>query len=286
MKNSGRTPRPEALARWRNGTEFADRLSHETFGLSGLSALPIAAFALELFYGVLRNLTLLDFWIGQLRSEPVDAGRARHPAARSLSDSSSSRLAAHAAVFETVELARPRVRPLINAILRRALREEDRPNERSRSPAARRFDFPNPEFLIEKWSRQFGARATLELCQWNNRPAPIYARINQLRTTVAEFLHRYPGSFALPGSANFVGLPDPTAAAQNGDCYIQDPSTAIACEMLRPSPGETRARCLRRAGRKVGLSRGNDGKTRVSLSRQTRTTCVWSVCATISSGWV
>ena len=134
--------------------------------------------------------------------------------------------------------ARPRVRNLINAILRRALREETAlTNAADAQPLPVRFS--EPEFLVEKWTLQFGAQATLELCQWNNRRAPIYARVNQLRTTVADFLHRYPGSFVLPGSVNFVGLPGPTAVAQDGGGYIQDPSTAIACEMLRPSPGES-----------------------------------------------
>ena len=233
--NSGRTLALSALTRWRNGTEFADRIIEQTFGLSGLGASD-RGFALELFYGVLRNLALLDFWIGQLRSEPIDAGT-RDLLRLGLYQIRFLRTPAHAAVFETVELARPRVRNLINAILRRALREEiTLTNAADAQPLSVRFS--EPEFLVEKWTRQFGAQATLELCRWNNRPAPIYARVNQLRTTVADFLHRHPGSFALPGSVNFVGLPSPTTVTQNGDGYIQDPSTAIACEMLRPSPGE------------------------------------------------
>ncbi len=120
--NSGRTLALSALTRWRNGTEFADRIIEQTFGLSDLGASD-RGFALELFYGVLRNLTLLDFWIGQLRSEPIDAG-ARDLLRLGLYQIMFLRTPAHAAVFETVELARPRVRNLINAILRRALREE------------------------------------------------------------------------------------------------------------------------------------------------------------------
>ena len=81
------------------------------------------AFALELFYGVLRNLSLLDFWIAKLRSEPVDPG-ARDILRLGLYQVLLIETAAHAAVFETVELARSRARSLINAILRRALREK------------------------------------------------------------------------------------------------------------------------------------------------------------------
>ena len=74
---SGRTLALAALDRWGRGTEFADRIVAETFARSALSPAD-RAFALELFYGVLRNLTLLDFWIRELRSAPVD------PSARNL----------------------------------------------------------------------------------------------------------------------------------------------------------------------------------------------------------
>ncbi|HEX3817382.1 MAG TPA: transcription antitermination factor NusB, partial [Chthoniobacterales bacterium] len=61
----------DALRRWRTSTNFADQIIGESLGESALSASD-RGFALELFYGVLRNLTLLDFCIAQLRSEPVD----------------------------------------------------------------------------------------------------------------------------------------------------------------------------------------------------------------------
>jgi 16S rRNA (cytosine967-C5)-methyltransferase len=233
---SGRTLALEALERWRSGVEFADKIVAEIFARSSLGASD-RAFALELFYGVVRNLTLLDFWIARLRSEPVEPG-ARDLLRLGLYQLLLIETAAHAAVFETVELARPRVRALINAILRRALREKTAlTNAAGASPLTIRFS--TPEFLIERWSRQFEAGEVVQLCQWNNRPAPVFARINQLKTTVAEFLPRYPGSALRPGSRNFVTLRDPGAALENGDCYIQDPSTAIACEMLRPAPAET-----------------------------------------------
>ena len=88
--------------------------------------LPTAALPSSFSHGVLRNLILLDFWIAKLRSEPVDPG-ARDILRLGLYQILLIETAAHAAVFETVELARPG-RDLINAILRRALREKC-PNE-------------------------------------------------------------------------------------------------------------------------------------------------------------
>ena len=60
-----------ALRLWQKEKRFADSI------ISGLLAkgelIPSdRAFALELFYGVLRNLTLLDFWIGCLRASRVE----------------------------------------------------------------------------------------------------------------------------------------------------------------------------------------------------------------------
>jgi len=234
--SSSRSLALEALERWRRGTEFADKIVADIFARTSLGSSD-RAFVLELFYGVLRNLSLLDFWIAKLRSEPVNPG-ARDILRLGLYQVLLIETAAHAAVFETVELAPSGVRSLINAILRRALREKDGLTKAADNQL-RPIRFSTPEFLIERWSRQFDAAEVVKLCQWNNRPAPVYARINQLKTTVPEFLLCYPGGALVPETDNFVTLPEPGAALRAGDCYIQDPSTALACEMLRPVPGET-----------------------------------------------
>lgn len=224
-----------ALVRWRTGKGFADQVIKQLLSSTSLDEAD-RGFTLELFYGALRNFTLLDFWIGKLRSTELDP-RTRDLLRLGLYQLFLLQIPPHAAVFETVALAPQRTRPLINAILRRALREQARLTKASDAePSAVRYSIP--EFLIQKWTRQFGNEATIALCQWNNSPAPNYARINQLRITAQEFLDRHPGSFSLPGRPNFVGLTNPATATRTGDGYIQDPSTAIACEMLRPHPGE------------------------------------------------
>ncbi len=236
MKESSRALALAALRRWRTGTEFADHIVADTFARSALNSAD-RAFALELFYGLLRNLTLLDFWIAQLRSAPVDAN-SRDILRLGLYQILLIETAAHAAVFETVELAPPRARGLINALLRRALREKDGLTKLARDlPLAARFS--EPQFLVEKWTQQFGPESAIELCRWNNQPAAVHARINPLKISAAAFMQKYPGSFSLGERVGFVNLLEPAAALANGDCYIQDPSTALACELLQPAPGET-----------------------------------------------
>ena len=61
-----------ALRLWRKEKRFADSIISELLAKAGLTPSD-RAFALELFYGVLRNLTLLDFWIACLRVARVDA---------------------------------------------------------------------------------------------------------------------------------------------------------------------------------------------------------------------
>jgi 16S rRNA (cytosine967-C5)-methyltransferase len=223
------------LHRWRERREYADEIFSVALSTRALARAD-RAFAQELFYGVLRNLTILDFWIGQLRAAPVD------PVSRDILRLGLYQIllietAAHAAVFETVELAPSRARGLINALLRRALRERGRLTISAKEqPLATQFS--HPPFLVAKWTKQFGAEATGDLCRWDNQPAPVYARINTLKLSAAEFFKEYPEAVLLPGRDNFATLPDPAGALRNGDCYIQDPSTALACALLEPLPHE------------------------------------------------
>src|SRR5262249_56950926 len=62
----------------------------------------------------------------------------------------------------------------------------------------------HPQFLVERWRRHFGGDYAEELCKWNNRPARIYGRINQLKTDRKIFLQLYPDSRPLPENWDFV----------------------------------------------------------------------------------
>ena len=146
--------------------------------------------------------------------------------------------AEHAAVYETVELAPKRQRAVINGVLRAAARQQDQ--LRTRGNAQPLFvRTSHPQFLIARWQRHFGDEVAEKLCRWNNQPPPIYSRINRLKIDRQDFFRRYPESRALACSSEFVEFHTwPTDALNLGHCYIQDPATAIACELLDPQPGE------------------------------------------------
>ena len=198
---------------------------------------PDRAFVTELFYGILRNLSLLDFWIGSLRSEHLDHD-ARDLLRLGLYQLFLLETPEHAAVYETVELAGARTRSLINGVLRNALRRKtELIGKASKQDLSIRSS--HPQFLIDRWTQNFGAENTAALCEWNNRPAPIYARINRLKISAEEFLSKHSDAERLPQHENFARLTSvPNDALAAGHCYIQDPSTAAACVLLDPRPGE------------------------------------------------
>ena len=108
----------KALRTWRNGKCFADSIITELFANTELAPSD-RAFALKLFYGVLRNLTMLDFWIGCLRASRIESDL-RDILRLGLYQLFLLKTAQHAAVHETVSLAPKRQRAIINAMLRGA----------------------------------------------------------------------------------------------------------------------------------------------------------------------
>ncbi|HEU5248335.1 MAG TPA: 16S rRNA (cytosine(967)-C(5))-methyltransferase RsmB [Candidatus Udaeobacter sp.] len=226
----------KAQRAWRKRKRFADSIVLKFLAKAELTESD-RAFAFELFYGVLRNSTLLDFWISCLRSSKIDVDL-RDILRLGLYQLFLLKTAQHAAVHETVDLAPGRQRTIINGVLRAAIRRQS--ELLSRADAQPLFvRTSHPQFLVERWEQHFGAQHAEELCQWNNLPAPIYGRINQLRIDREEFLRLYPESRPLNRSLEFVEFNViPTAAISRGHCYIQDPSTAIACQILNPRPGE------------------------------------------------
>jgi 16S rRNA (cytosine967-C5)-methyltransferase len=225
-----------ALRRWREGKRLDDSIISGFLAKADLTYSD-RAFALQLFYGVLRNLTLLDFWIGCLRSSQVE-GSLRDVLRLGLYQLFFLETAQHAAVYETVELASGRQRAVTNAMLRTAARQRDDLLRRAvAQPLSVRAS--HPQFLVARWQQHFGVKNAEELCRWNNLPPPIYGRINRLKISREKFLQLYPEPSSVARNSDFVEFDTlPANALSGGHCYIQDPSTMIACQLLDPKPAE------------------------------------------------
>lgn len=230
----------DALAEWQDTSLHADEILTDLANARELSSSD-RGLAKEILFGVIRNLFFLDALIDELRRGSIK------PATQDLLRIGLYQLyftgiAEHAAVNETVSLARKHERNLVNAILRNAQRRKEELLAASANwPAEDRLS--HPEWLIERWNAAFGEENAIALCQWNNRPPDNFARINPLAPD-HEALKRvrsetepcsvdgFPDFFCFDGAPSGEWL-------REGLIYVQDPSTTLSCRLLDPQPDET-----------------------------------------------
>ena len=240
-----RTYAADALIDWQQGKHYADSLvkrytrdyslSHEDRNL--LNAIVV---------GVIRNQSLLDHYISILREGKIDT-EVRTVLRVGLYQLLFMGIAEHAAVHETVEGSRKGIRGLVNACLRRALREKEEllAIQETLAPNIR---YSHPKWLYQHWLENFTPEQTIALMQWNQAPSKTTFRINPLHPEAAEIIAQSdkalpltdiePGNENLPAYFTSNGLP-PVEWIENGLIYIQDPATRHAVDLLAPQPGET-----------------------------------------------
>lgn len=249
----------DSLLQWQQGDVFAAEIVSRLAGEREIDPRDTALLQ-SLVFTVLRNVTLLDHWTSQLcESEKLD-DPTRWIVRLGLAQLLILELPDYATVNETVKLA-PHSGGLVNAVLRRAQREQDELlGQVSALPLHVRFS--HPEWLVQRWTKQLGESAAATLCEWNQQPAPVHIRINRLhpQQPTAANLRRFEPT-ARPDFFR-VDQPPREALAQ-GKCYVQDPSTAVACELLDPQPGESVLDACAAPGGKTALlaqMMGNRGK--------------------------
>ncbi len=214
----------DVLGEWAAGDRFAADLLDHAQRASGITG-PDAAFLRDIVLTTLRNLSLLDHWIAVLTDHKHLDHRSRWGLRIGLCQLLILKVSEHAAVNETVA-ATGRAHSLINAVLRRACRENVELQAMTATlPLETRTS--HPKWLIEHWRNLFGEAKTAALCEWNQQPAPISARINRL----------HPEMTAAPDDF-LVCEHLPREELATGKVYMQDPSTALAPHLLAPQHGQ------------------------------------------------
>lgn len=222
-----------ALHAWARGQDYAESLVERHAQRRQLSSADRALLQ-AILYAVLRHRRLLDHWITTLRQGHLDP-ETRDILRVGLAQILLLGIPDHAAVNETVECGKAAVRGLINAVLRRAIDSRDKLTEDVRAlPPA--IAHSHPDWLNNKWSRQFGKAESLALMEWNNRPADTYFRVNPLAPcgktpTPGDPVNGAPGFYKLAGTP-------PADLLASGAIYIQDPATRHAVDLLAPQAGE------------------------------------------------
>ena len=245
----------ELLQRWGRGRAPADELLDEALVRSGLSSTD-RALVTELFYGCLRRRLALGYLLGRVAGKPPRPVVANILKLGLYQLLFLDKIPVHAAVHETVELAKARQRGIspaeagfVNAVLRRVA--QNRAAYATELGATRESEpwvyFSHPQWLWTRWAARWGAADTAALCEWNNTPPPIYIRVNRLKVDgQAPAEPRPPDDIPVEPCAfhplcwrvtDPSGLFD-TEPWKRGGYYAQDPSTLVAVDLLDPQPGE------------------------------------------------
>jgi 16S rRNA (cytosine967-C5)-methyltransferase len=257
---AGQKPREIAvrvLQRRRSGREFTETLLERALAQASLSEAD-RALCKELVFGVVRWQATLDWLIGR-----KTGGRTQKTTLQDLLRLGLyqifwlDRIPDHAAVHETVELAkRSGLGPqsgFVNAVLRGSLREFETTKQalarlRTEQP---HVGWSHPEWLVNRWRKRWGEERTLRLLEWNNTPPKVYARANTLKADPGRLLEQWREEgveydfvmrdwidensvFELKAHPPLTGLP----SLQQGLFYIQDPGTLLAVRELNPQPGD------------------------------------------------
>jgi 16S rRNA (cytosine967-C5)-methyltransferase len=242
-----------------NNGEFTENLLETALATARLSPAD-RGLCHELVCGVVRWQATLD----RLIARKTTPGREPRPALVNLLRLGLyqifwlDRIPPHAAVHETVEQAKRSgyvsQSGFINAILRAYLREFDEVKKiladmKISQPA---LGWSHPDWLVERWRKNFGDEKTLALLEWNNTPPKTFARVNSLKTDAAKLVERWREenveydfctrdwtgenlAFELKSHPPLNSL----GSFRAGGFYLQDPSTLLAPVLLGAQTGET-----------------------------------------------
>jgi 16S rRNA (cytosine967-C5)-methyltransferase len=191
-----------------------------------------------------------------------------------------TRIPDHAAVSMTVEAARllrrPKYAGLINAVLRNFLRQDIGRQEAGDDES--RFNHPAwfIDALREDWPDDWQ-----QILEANNERAPMWLRVNQNRTSTADYLDRLAqvddGHGMLSGFIHAIRLAKPVPVAElpgfaDGDVSVQDAAAQIAAPWLLMGGGSRILDACAAPGGKTGhlleLASPDSVLTAIELDRE------------------
>ncbi|RKX42733.1 MAG: hypothetical protein DRP64_09365 [Verrucomicrobia bacterium] len=245
-KKNSRLVAAEIISQWLVDRSFPDRqlakIEHDN------------AFIMEVVNGVVRKRNILQ-WLeqGMVPKEPEPFFKAvLYVGLYQLLFMDN--VEEYAAINETVDAAKGHPgghgnANMVNAVLRRAQRErEEIFHELKRQPDD--IQLSHPDFLLQRWSRQYGEIETRKLAEWNNQPPETILRVEQAVISPDDFLAKMaeagielePHPFS--DREKFYILPRGLAVRKlpgyaEGWFTVQDPATSVPIDLLRPFSGES-----------------------------------------------
>jgi 16S rRNA (cytosine967-C5)-methyltransferase len=245
----------------------------------------------ELVLGTERRRGWLDHVLGRLSDRPFDrlSPAARHALRLGAYQLLFLRVAPHAAVSESVELARtsePRSTGFVNAVLRRLQREGPPPEP---DPAADPLGWLTtvgslPRWLAERWNAQLGSAAAVARARAFLEPPPTHVRLNPRMQDAADRVAAagielvptsVPGAFRASGGS--LG-----ALAEAGVLFVQDRGSQLVAHLAAGDGWQLDA-CAAPGGKAMLMADIGGPRTRVVAAEASRKRL--AVLARLASRW-
>jgi len=225
----------------------------------------------DLSYGTLRFYGQLNAVLNLLLHKHLTDQRITYLLLVALYQLQYSKAAQHAVVdyaVRSADMLNPKIRGLVNAILRNFLRNQAELLAQAALSAEGRFNYP--VWWIDELRAQYGARATALLDAGNQHP-PMTLRVNRQRATTAEYLEQLAalGIAARCIEPDAVLLDKPLSVDKlpgffDGVVSVQDAGAQYAARLLDvgkgmrvldacAAPGGKAAHILERAGVAAGV---------------------------------
>ncbi|QPA55358.1 16S rRNA (cytosine(967)-C(5))-methyltransferase RsmB [Lysinibacillus sphaericus] len=204
----------------------------------------------ELTYGTLQHKMTLDYYL-----EPFIRGSIDHWVRWLLRISLYqmqylTRIPAHAAVNEAVEIAKRRghrgIASTVNGILRSVLRQGVPPINDIENPIERlAIETSHPIWLVQRFVNNYGLEVATGMLHENNVPPIQTVRVNTTKVTVEQAVAELEEEGLTAKQSDVIpeclhvtnGQPARTNAFKEGHITIQDESSMIPANVLKPSPG-------------------------------------------------
>ena len=212
-------------------------------------------FITEIVYGSVKNRGKLDYVLNQFASTKVNK---MDKWTRNLLRLSLyqilflDKVPDSAAVNEAVKLAKHygHVDKFVNAVLRNILRGMDGiqwPDKAKDPVQYLMVQYSFPQWMVERFIRQYGLEDAERLCEWYNQPAAMWIRTNTLNTTRAELKQilekegltvsesrHTPEGLKIENAVNLHKL----KSFQQGLFTVQDESSMLVALAAEPAPGQ------------------------------------------------
>lgn len=204
----------------------------------------------EITYGVMRELTQLEYFVNTLMDQPLK-GKQRivhHLLLVGAYQLLHTRVPAHAALSETVaaveDIQRPKFKNLVNGVLRNLQREHE--NIAKKMPTKGPITFNHPKWIIKRATAAY-PKQWQQVLQANNQRSPMWLRNNSAMQSRDAYLAQL-ATLDIEATAGKIGdnsillaQPLPVTALPNfeiGACSVQDIAAQQAAELLGAQPGE------------------------------------------------